>query len=185
MKHEFTISVFSENHIGILNQLTIILTRRQINIESITASESVVKGVHLITLVVKTTSELIQKVAKQMEKLVDVLKVFVHTSDQIIYQEIALYKVTTKGLMTGNVIDHIVRTYNARILEVSPEYIVLEKSGHKSEITGMLTQLEPYGVLQFARSGRVAVTKQVKELNAYLVEMDEANRLREKEIMKN
>lgn len=185
MKHEFTISVFSENHIGILNQLTIILTRRQINIESITASESVVKGVHLITLVVKTTTELIQKVAKQMEKIVDVLKVFVHTSDQIIYQEIALYKVTTKGLMTGNVIDHIVRTYNARILEVSPEYIVLEKSGHKSEITGMLSQLEPYGVLQFARSGRVAVTKQVKELNAYLVEMDEANRLREKEIMKN
>lgn len=184
MKHEFTISVFSENHIGILNQLTIILTRRQINIESITASESVVKGVHLITLVVKTTTELIQKVAKQMEKIVDVLKVFVHTSDQIIYQEIALYKVTTKGLMTGNVIDHIVRTYNARILEVSPEYIVLEKSGHKTEITGMLTQLEPYGVLQFARSGRVAVTKQVKELNAYLKEMDEANRQRE-EIMNN
>lgn len=184
MKNEFTISVFSENHIGILNQLTIILTRRQINIESITASESVVKGVHLITLVVKTTNELIQKVAKQMEKLVDVLKVFVHTSDQIIYQEIALYKVTTKGLMTGNVIDHIVRTYNARILEVSPEYIVLEKSGHKTEITGMLTQLEPYGVLQFARSGRVAVTKQVKELNAYLKEMDEANRQRE-EILNN
>lgn len=184
-QHEFTISVFSENHIGILNQLTIILTRRQINIESITASESVVKGVHLITLVVKTTNELIQKVAKQMEKLVDVLKVFVHTSDQIIYQEIALYKVTTKGLMTGNVIDHIVRTYNARILEVSPEYIVLEKSGHKTEITGMLAQLEPYGVLQFARSGRVAVTKQVKELNAYLIEMDEANSLRAKEIMKN
>lgn len=184
MKNEFTISVFSENHIGILNQLTIILTRRQINIESITASESVVKGVHLITLVVKTTTELIQKVAKQMEKLVDVLKVFVHTSDQIIYQEIALYKVTTKGLMTGNVIDHIVRTYNARILEVSPEYIVLEKSGHKTEITGMLAQLEPYGVLQFARSGRVAVTKQVKELNAYLKEMDEANRQRE-EIMNN
>lgn len=179
MKHEFTISVFSENHIGILNQLTIILTRRQINIESITASESVVKGVHLITLVVKTTNELIQKVAKQMEKLVDVLKVFVHTSDHIIYQEIALYKVTTKGLMTGNVIDHIVRTYNARIIEVSPEYMVLEKTGHKAEITGLLAQLEPYGVLQFARSGRVAVTKQVKELNAYLKEMDEANRIRE------
>jgi acetolactate synthase I/III small subunit len=176
MKHEYTISVFSENHIGILNQLTIILTRRQINVESITASESAVKGVHLIILVVKTSQELIQKVSRQMEKIVDVLKVFVHTSDQIIYQEIALYKVTTKGLMTGNIIDHIVRSYNARIIEVSPEYIVLEKSGHKSEITGLLTQLEPYGVLQFARSGRVAVTKQVKELNAYLKEMDSANR---------
>lgn len=178
LKQEFTISIFTENHIGMLNQITIILTRRQINVESITASESAVKGVHLLTIVVKTTSELIQKVARQMEKIVDVLKVFVHTSEQIIYQEIALYKVTTKGLLTGSIIDHIVRSFNARILEVSPEYVVLEKTGHKSEITGLLTQLEPYGVLQFARSGRVAITKQVKELNAYLKEMDEANRLK-------
>lgn len=181
MKHEYTISVFTENHIGILNQITIILTRRQMNVDSLTASESAVKGVHLLIIVVKTTQEMIQKIAKQIEKIVDVLKVFVHTSDQIIYQEIALFKVTTKGLMTGNIIDHIVRSYNARILEVSPEYVVLEKSGHKSEITGLLTQLEPYGVLQFARSGRVAITRQVKELNAYLKEMDEANRFRVEE----
>jgi acetolactate synthase-1/3 small subunit len=178
MKQEFTISLFTEDHIGILGQITIILTRRQINIDSITASESAVKGVQLLTIVVKTTNEMIQKVARQMEKLVDVMKVFVHTSDQIIYQEIALFKITTKGLMSGNVIDHVVRAHHARILEVSPEYIVLEKTGHKSEITELLTQLEPYGVLQFVRSGRVAITKQVKELNSYLKEMDEANRYR-------
>lgn len=176
MKQEFTISLFTEDHIGILGQITIILTRRQINIDSITASESAVKGVQLLTIVVRTTTEMIQKVARQMEKLVDVMKVFVHTSDQIIYQEIALFKVSTKGLMSGNVIDHIVRAHHARILEVSPEYIVLEKTGHKTEITELLTQLEPYGMLQFVRSGRVAITKQVKELNSYLKEMDEANR---------
>jgi acetolactate synthase I/III small subunit len=176
MKQEYTISLFTEDHIGILGQITIILTRRQINIDSFTASESAVKGVHLLTIVVKTTSEMIQKVARQMEKLVDVLKVFVHTSDQIIYQEIALFKVTTKGLMSGNIIDQIVRTYNVRILEVSPEYVIIEKTGHKTEITELLHKLEPYGVLQFAKSGRVAITKQVKELNAYLKEMDEANR---------
>lgn len=173
---EFTISLFTEDHIGILNQITIILTRRQINIDSITASESAVKGVQLLTIVVKTTNEMVQKVARQMEKLVDVLKVFVHTSEQIIYQEIALYKVTTKGLMSGNIIDHVVRAHHARILEVSPEFIVLEKTGHKTEINELLSQLEPYGVLQFVRSGRVAITRQVKELNSYLIEMDEANR---------
>jgi acetolactate synthase I/III small subunit len=178
MKQEYTISLFTEDHIGILGQITIILTRRQINIDSITASESAVKGVQLLTIVVKTSSEMIQKVARQMEKLVDVMKVFVHTSDQIIYQEIALFKVTTKGLMSGNVIDHIVRAHHARILEVSPEYIVLEKTGHKTEITELLSQLEPFGVLQFVRSGRVAITKQVKELNSYLIEMDEANRFK-------
>lgn len=180
-KQEFTISLFSEDHIGILNQITIILTRRQINIESITASESAVKGIQLLTLVVKTTPDMVRKVAKQMEKLVEVLKVFVHSSDEIIYQEIALYKVKTNGLMSGNVIDNIVRTYHARILEVSPEYTVIEKTGHKTEITELLNHLQPYGVLQFVRSGRVAVTKQVKELNAYLREMDEANRFKSEE----
>jgi acetolactate synthase-1/3 small subunit len=181
MKQEFTISLFSEDHIGILNQITIILTRRQINIESITASESAVKGVQLLTLVVKTTPEMVRKVAKQMEKLVEVLKVFVHSSDEIIYQEIALYKVKTNSLMSGNVIDNLVRTHHARILEVSPEYTVIEKTGHKTEITELLDLLLPYGVLQFVRSGRVAVTKQVKELNAYLREMDDANRFKPEE----
>jgi len=182
MQTEYTISLFTENHIGILGQITIILTRRQINIDSITASESAVKGASLLTIVVKTTPEMIQKVARQMEKLVDVLKVFVHTSDQIIYQEIALFKVQTKAIMSGNIIDHIVRVHSARILEVSPEYIVLEKTGHKPEITELLNQLEPYGVLQFTMSGRIAITKQVKELNSYLKEMDEANRLKSDKI---
>jgi len=182
MKQEFTISLFSENHIGILNQITIILVRRQINIESITASESAVKGVHLLTLVVKTTPDMVRKIARQMEKLVDVLKVFVHSSDQIIYQEIALFKVSTKSIMSGNILETIVKHHNARILVVSPEYMVIEKTGHKSEINDLLVHLEPYGVLQFARSGRVAITKQVKELNAYLKDLDEAERLRTEEM---
>jgi acetolactate synthase-1/3 small subunit len=178
MKQEYTISLFTEDHIGILGQITIILTRRQINIDSFSASESAVKGVYLLTIVVKTTPEMIQKVARQMEKLIDVLKVFVHTSDHIIYQEIALYKVTTSGLMSGNTIDNIVRTYNVRILEVSPEYMIIEKTGHRTEINDLLTYLEPFGILQFAKSGRVAITRQVKELSSYLKEMDEANRFK-------
>ncbi len=182
MQQEYTISVFTEDHIGILGQITIILTRRQINIDSFTASESAVKGVYLLTIVVKTTSEMIQKVARQMEKLVDVIKVFVHTSDQIICQELALFKVTTKGLMSGNIIDDVVRTHHGRILEVSPEYIVIEKTGHKNEIDELLNRLEPYGVLQFVKSGRVAITKQVRELNSYLKEMDEANRSKPEEV---
>ncbi len=154
MKQEFTISLFTEDHIGILSQITIILTRRQINIESITASESAVKGVQMLTLVVITTPEMVQKVARQMQKLVDVLKVFVHTSDQIIYQEIALFKVATKGLMSGNIIENVVRAHHARILEVSPEYVVIEKTGHKTEITELLRQLEPCGVLTVRKVGK-------------------------------
>lgn len=174
MKQEFTISLFSEDHIGILSRITLILTRRQINIESITASESAVQGVQMLTMVVHTTPEMVQKVARQIEKVVDVLKVFVHTSSEIICQEMALYKVTTRGLMSGSMIGDIVRKHNARILEVKPEYMVVEKSGTRAEIKELLAMLEPCGILQFVSSGRVAVTRQVKELNAYLREMDEA-----------
>lgn len=174
-KKEFTISLFTENHIGLLNQVTIIFTRRQINIESITASESAVKGVHMLTIVVNTTPELVEKVARQIEKLVDVLKVFVHTTDEIIYQEVALYKVRTNELMASDKIEHIVRSNNARFLEITPEYAVIEKTGHKDETTALFKLLDPFGVLQFVRSGRVAITKQIKELISYLKEMDAAN----------
>ncbi len=182
---EYTLSLFTENHIGLLNQITNIFTRRQINIESLTASESAVKGVHLLTIVVNTTDSLIEKVAKQIEKLVDVLKVFVHTADEIIYQEIALYKVKTEELMASNKIESIVRANNARFLEITPNYVVIEKTGHKHETQSLLEQLEQYGVLQFVRSGRVAITKQLKELGAYLEEMDEANKINGKRINNN
>ena len=175
MNKEFTISLFTEHHIGLLNQITIIFTRRQINIESITASESAVKGIHKLTIVVNTSEELIEKVSKQIEKLVDVLKVFVHLTDEIIYQEIALYKVKTNELMASNKIETIVRSNNARFLEITPEYVVIEKTGHKQETTDLLNKLDPFGILQFVRSGRVAITKQIKELTSYLKEMDEAN----------
>ncbi len=175
MNKEFTISLFTEHHIGLLNQITIIFTRRQINIESITASESAVKGIHKLTIVVNTSEELIEKVSKQIEKLVDVLKVFVHLTDEIIYQEIALYKVKTNELMASNKIETIVRSNNARFLEITPEYVVIEKTGHKQETTDLLNKLDSFGVLQFVRSGRVAITKQIKELTSYLKEMDEAN----------
>jgi acetolactate synthase-1/3 small subunit len=173
--NEYTISLFTENHIGLLNQITIIFTRRQINIESITASTSAVKGIHKLTIVVNTSEELMEKVANQLEKLVDVLKVFVHVTDEIIYQEIALYKVKTNELMASDKIETIVRSSNARFLEITPEYAVIEKTGHKEETTDLLEKLDPFGVLQFVRSGRVAITKQIKELTSYLKEMDEAN----------
>lgn len=172
MEQEFTISLFTENHIGLLNHVTNILTRRQVNIESITASESAVRNVHLITLVVLTTEEMVTKASRQMDKLVDVLKVFVHETEELVHQEIAMYKVKTGELMQSHTIEDIVRNSNARFLEITPAYVVIEKTGHKAETSDLLEKLRPFGVLQFARSGRVAITKQRKELVQYLDEID-------------
>jgi len=174
METEYTINIFSENYIGLLNRLTIIFTKRKINIESITASESHINGIHCYTIVVNTSEILVRKVVQQIEKLVDVMKAFYYVRDQIIYQEIALYKVPTEALTSTNEIEKLVRQYNARILEVTPEYTVIEKTGHKVETQELLNELKPYNLLEFIRSGRVAITKPMKELTVHLKEKEMA-----------
>lgn len=164
MKQEFTLSIYSENHVGLLNQITTIFTRRSINIESLTTSESAIKGIHKFTIVVFTTHEQVKKLALQIEKRIDILKVFVFTADDIIHQEIALYKVPTETLINCNEVEKLVRQYGARILEVTKEYTVIEKTGHKDETQELFEKLDKYGVAQFVRSGRVAVTKLKQEL---------------------
>ncbi len=170
-KQTFTISAFSENHIGLLNRITIIFTRRQVNIESLTVSGSALPGIHKFTIVVHDTPEKVEKVVRQIEKLVEVLKAFSHTEDEVIHQEIALYKVPTKALVEGDIIEQTIREHHARILEVRPEYTVIELTGHKEETQALFDVLNNYGLLQFTRSGRIAVTKSSKELfTSYLQE---------------
>ena len=163
-KQSFTISAFSENHIGLLNRITIIFTRRQVNIESLTVSGSAIPGIHKFTIVVNETRQKVEKVVSQIEKLVEVLRAFCHTEDEVIHQEIALYKVPTKALVEGDKLEETIRSHHARILEVKPEYTVIELTGHKEETQALFDELNNYGLLQFTRSGRIAVTKSSQEL---------------------
>jgi acetolactate synthase I/III small subunit len=173
-KQTYTISAFSENHIGLLNRITIIFTRRHVNIESLTVSVSAIKGIHKFTIVVNDTREKVEQVVSQIEKLVEVLKAFYHTDDEVIYQEIALFKVPTQALIEGDELEATIRKHNARILEVRPEYTVIEKTGYKEEYLALFDELEKYKVLQFTSSGRVAVTRSSKELfSTYLQEAGE------------
>jgi acetolactate synthase-1/3 small subunit len=170
MERLFTISAFTENRIGMLNRITIIFTRRHINIESITASESEVKDVYRYTIVVKTSLEQVKKVIGQIEKLVEVLKAFVHEDSEIVHQEIALYKIKTEALTNGDV-EKVIRENHARILTVDPQFMVIEKTGHEQDTQLLFDNLKPFGILEFARSGRVAITKGIVELSSYLKDM--------------
>lgn len=173
MKPIYTITAFSEHHIGLLNRITIIFTRRQVNIETLTVSQSAIPGIHKFTIVVREDQDKVEKVVKQIEKQVEVLKAFYHPDDEIVHQEIALYKVPTEELLNSTSLEAIIRKHNARILEVMPEYTVIEKTGHKHETQDLFDDLAKYGVKQFTRSGRVAVTKLSEELlTNYLREID-------------
>ena len=110
----------------------------------------------------------------QIEKLVDVLKAFVHQEEEIVHQEIALYKIKTDKLTNGEV-EKVIRENYARILTVDPLFMVIEKTGHVAETQLLFENLKPFGILEFARSGRVAVTKPMKELSTYLKELETKN----------
>ena len=167
MKKEYIITVFSENKVGLLSEITTVFTCRNVNIESLTVSESALPGIHKFTIVVYTEPDQIEKLAKQIEKKVDVLKAFVYTPDEVVQQEIALYKVTR-----SNNVEKLVREHHVRILEISDDNIVLERTGHKEETQALFELLKPYGVQQFVRSGQVAIIKSKHELlNEYLEEM--------------
>lgn len=174
MKQEYIISAFTENHIGLLNRITIVFTRRKVNIESLTVSESAIAGISKFTIVVNSTKEQVRKIVEQIEKQVEVLKAFYHTNDEMIYQEVALYKVSTESLLDSNQIETLVRKHNARILEITAEYTVIEKTGHKEETQLFFDDLNQFKVLQFIRSGRIAITRSpIERLSEFLKERDE------------
>jgi acetolactate synthase-1/3 small subunit len=175
MAKEYTLSVFTEDQIGLLNRVSIIFTRRHINIESITASESEVKGVHRYTIVVNESEDLVIKVVAQLDKQVAIVKAFYHETSEIVYQEIALFKVATSILAAGGVAEKIVRKHHARVLSFETDYTIIEKTGHKEETQELFDELEPYGILEFVRSGRVAITKPMKEFKDYLAEIELAS----------
>ena len=159
MEKEFIITVFSENKVGWLSQITTVFTHRNVNIESLTASESAIEGIHKYTILVKNDEEKVTNLVKQIEKKIDVLKVFCYSPSEVVLQQVALYKV-----QRGRNVEDLVRRHNVRILDIHDDFIVLEKTGHKEEINELYQMLSPYGLYQFVCSGPVAIIKSRREL---------------------
>lgn len=170
----FTIAVFAENHVGLMNQMSIIFTRRCLNLESISASQCSIPGVHKMTLTCYSDRTTMEKVVKQIEKRIDVLRAFLYTDDEIVYQEVALYKVPTVRLVDEPKLELLIRRHNARILEINRDNVILEKTGHSDETEALFNELRPYGIRQFVRSGRVAITKSpIEHVDIFLAEQEQ------------
>ena len=158
----YTIIVHSENFAGLLNQVTAVFTRRQINIESLNVSASSIKGVHKYTITA-------------------------WTDDEIYQHEIALYKITTPILEEKPEVSKVIRKYNARIVEVNAVFAIVEKNGMGEEITNLYDELRALDcVLQFVRSGRVAITTSCFErVNEYLADRETKYRLKKEKEQNN
>ena len=157
---KYTVSIYTENNIGLLNRISAIFLKRHINIESITSSQSEIENIYRFVVVVKVSKIKIENIIKQIEKQVEVIAAFFHTDKEIVYLETALYKVKSSSLFDEKHIQKIIKNSNANIVTVSPNYFVIEKTGWRNETEDLYKSLEPYGLLQFVRSGRISVSKE-------------------------
>ncbi len=169
---EYTLAIYSENRAGIMSRIISNITKRHINIDTLSVSKSSIPNIHRFTIVINVTENRVRKLVAQIDKQVDILKAFYYDNSEIVYQEIALYKVPAQSFFKSNTSELLVRKHNARILEIEEEYIVIEKTGHESETEALFEALQSIGVYEFVRSGRVAIVKPMERLNTYLSQME-------------
>ena len=172
-KKSYTISLYSENNVGLLNRVSAILLKRHINIESFSTSPSEIEHVFRFVIVVEVTESKVKKVVQQIEKQIDVIKAFYHTDEETIFQESALYKVKSSSLFEERHIQNIIKKSQAKIVTVSPEFFVIEITGFRHETENLRSQLEPYGLMQFVRSGRISVSKEKMNITEILNKFNE------------
>lgn len=159
MKQEYTITVHTENHIGLLTRIAIMFSRRKINVESLNTSPSEVEGIHRFTIVIHETEDVVKKLVRQIEKQVEVLKAYFNNNEELIWQEMALYKVSTDEIAEKVKVERLLREHGARAVVIRKDYTVFETTGHREETDNLIKVLEPYGLIEFVRSARVAIIK--------------------------
>lgn len=182
-RQEYTITVYTENQIGLLNRIAIIFSRRKINIDSLNTSPSEVDSVHRFTIVLNETEEVVRKLCRTIEKQVEVLKAYYNTGDEIIWQELALYKVPTDVIAEEVKVERLLRQHGAKAVVIRKDYTVFEVAGHREETDNLIKVLEPYGLIEFVRSARVAIIKDSDGFHQKLKEFE--NREPSEEVMEN
>ncbi len=167
-KQTYTVSIYTENTVGLLNRISAIFQRRKINIESFNSSKSEIKSVSRITLLVKVTEVQIKKIIGQIEKQVEVIRAYYHTDDETIYQESCLFKLSSDLLIDNDEIQEIINDSKSRVININKEFFVLEKSGNREEIEELYHILDKHGIMQFVRSGRIAITKDQLKISSII-----------------
>lgn len=167
----YTLLVYSENIAGILNQITAVFTRRQVNIESLNVSASSIKDIHKYTITAWSDEEQIIKITRQIEKKIDVVKADYYTDEELFIHEVALFKISTPALLENPEISRTIRKHDARMMEVNPTYSTVLLAGLTEDIARLFNRLNEFGcLLQYTRSGRIAVTRSMEEKISRLLE---------------
>lgn len=157
MNKRLTIIAFVENSPGVLHRITTLFTKRKMNIESLTVSETHKKGLSRFTIVVNSDKALALKVAKQIRRIIEVYDVILSENEELVFSEIALIKVRAQSLDVRSRVEELAKRYNSVIASGGEDFLVIQKTGREEEIDALYLVLEPYDIQDFVRSGRIAL----------------------------
>jgi acetolactate synthase-1/3 small subunit len=174
MKKEFTLTIYTENHVGLINKIAIMFSRRKISLESFNTSPSEVPNIYRFTIVV-VEEAVVKNLVKQIEKIVDVFKVYCNTNDEIVWQQMALYKVPTEVIIKEVKVERLLREYGAKAVVIRNDYTVFEATGQGEEINKLLKKLDKFGLIEFVRSSRIAIINASEGIHKKVVEMEQKN----------
>jgi len=172
MKQEYTLTIYTENQVGLINKIAIMFSRRKISLESLNTSPSEIEKIYRFTIVVVETETVVKNLVRQLEKLVDVFKVFHNTNDEIIWQQIALYKVPTSVIIKDVKVERLLREFGANAVVIREDYTVFEATGQDEEINRLLKELDKYGLIEFVRSSRIAIIKSSEGIHKKVLDME-------------
>ncbi len=151
-KELYTITVFTENHPGLLSRIANTFTRRKLNIESLTVSGSQYEGIHRFNILLKISEEHVNKVVKQIEKQVEVFDAFARKEDNTTQHETTLFKIPTNEMLESSEIEGLIRKYDVRLMKVNSDHTYFEKSGTREEINQMFDEMNKYASVDHIRS---------------------------------
>jgi acetolactate synthase-1/3 small subunit len=136
-------------------------------------SPSEIEGIHRFTIVIDETEEVVRKVCRQIEKQVEVLKAYFNTNDEVVWQEMALYKVSTDEITEKVKVERLLRECGASVVAIRKDFTVFETTGHREETNKLIKALEPYGLIEFVRSARIAIIKESHGFHEKLKEFEQ------------
>lgn len=157
MKQEYTLTAYTEDQMGLLNKITVILSRRKISLESLNISTCEIDKMYRCTLVINDTFEIVRNIALQIEKIIEVFKCYYSTNDEIVWRQIGLFKIKTSSIMSEEM-NHLLKKHNTQFITIEKDFTVFEATGLEDEINNLAVELKHFELIEFIKSARIAVT---------------------------
>lgn len=173
MEKAHTLVLMVEDHPGVLNRIVSLMRRRSFNIDSITVGHSEQPGISRMTIQLRGEDSEVEQAGKHLYKLLEVIKVVDLTTEEALIRELVMVKVAAKGAVRAEVVQ-TASIYGAKVLDATPNSLMIEMAGREDEIESFLSMMRVYGIREMVRSGKVALARNVSAKRGHVDRITDA-----------